>query len=343
LVAGIAAALVLVIGVGLVVLKPWGDGSASEKPITGARFAGALSAHTSYVNAVAVSPDGKVIATAGQDEKVYFWNAGDRKRSGSPLESFENSVEAIAFSPDGKRLASVAYGQVRLWDVKGRRADGSPLPGGTSDIDDVRFSADGETLWASGTDGTVLAWDVAQGRAKKSTKISFDASAQHTLLSPDGSKLLVESIGKLQFYNVKSGKPIGVPLKNESESSLSYYSMAFSPDGKTVAGGASNGSVVLWEVASRRPLGADLKPAPVNGSSSGSIVNALTFSADGKALASGGYDRSVQLWDIAGRKPLGGPLTGHTAGVTSLAFSPDDDLLVSASQDKTARVWNVTH
>ena len=109
-------------------------------------------------------------------------------------------------------------------------------------------------------------------------------------------------------------------------------SVAFSPDGDTLASGSVDNTVRLWSVASRATL------ATLSGHTG--AVFSVAFSPDGATLASGSDDKSVRLWSVASRATVA-TLSGHTADVWSVAFSPDGATLAYGSWDDTVRLWSV--
>jgi WD40 repeat protein/transcriptional regulator with XRE-family HTH domain len=109
-------------------------------------------------------------------------------------------------------------------------------------------------------------------------------------------------------------------------------SVAFSRDGTTLATGNADGTVRLWDVATRRQTATLAGPA--------GPVNAVAFSRDGTTLATGNADGTIRLWDVATRRQIAA-LTGPTGPVNSVAFSPDGTPLATGNADGTIRLWDV--
>src|SRR5262249_8797542 len=110
-------------------------------------------------------------------------------------------------------------------------------------------------------------------------------------------------------------------------------SVAFSPDGKTLADGDDTGNVQLWDVATKQQTSAIPSPDGLSGA-------AAVFSPDGRTLVIGSFDGRVRFWHVATRQQVGGPLTSHNGG-TSMAISRDGKTLAGGFGDGRIRLWDV--
>ena len=113
------------------------------------------------------------------------------------------------------------------------------------------------------------------------------------------------------------------------------FSVAFSPDGSTLASGSGwpRNGLNLWDVMSGQPKSTSIAYTEHS-------TTSVAFSPDGNTLTNGSWDNKVRLWDVASGQ-LKAVLTGHAERVLSVVFSPDGDLLASGSLDETVRLWDV--
>ncbi|HUK69035.1 MAG TPA: AAA family ATPase, partial [Streptosporangiaceae bacterium] len=126
---------------------------------------GVLATPGDSVNAVAFSPDGKTLATAGSDGRIRLWDVATHRQIGAPMTADRSLVNAVAFSPDGNMLATASDdGTARLWDVSTHRQIGAPMTADSSFVVAVAFSPDGNMLATASDDGTARLWDVSTHR-----------------------------------------------------------------------------------------------------------------------------------------------------------------------------------
>lgn len=192
-------------------------------------------------------------------------------------------------------------------------------------VSKIAFSPDGKLLVSCGWDSVVRIWDRSTGKELRRTGKGFNTVA----FSPTGKLLtLGETLqGALIVQEVSSGRETA-RIKGDK---ASIHAIAFSADGNTVASGSYDGTIRLWNVATRAQSG---ELAGHQG-----FVAALAYSPGGHQIASGSEDHTIRLWDVGSRKEIR-RINGHQDRVNSVCFSPDGKLLASGSEDHSFRVWN---
>jgi len=147
-------------------------------------------------------------------------------------------------------------------------------------------------------------------------------------VSPDSTLIAVDghhTTNNIQLWGAHSGRIISI----HSGHTDSVNTLAFSPDGKTIASGSKDETIRIWSVKSGQTINTLIGHL--------GSVNTLAFSPNGKIIASGSDDNTIRLWDAQSGEVIN-TLIGHSGTIKSLAYSPDGKVITSGANDKTARL-----
>lgn len=298
-----------------------------------------LQDHTERVNAIAFSPNGEYLVSAGGNNDGFFagtdfgvrvWDT-DAENKIAEWDGNQNRVESLAFSPDGMWLASAGWEQtIYIWNTETGEIE-QTLEGHTGNVNALAFSPDG-TILASGSDDlTVRLWDVGNGQTI--SMLNHDDRVTSLAFSPNGLQLVTGSQDQMvQVWDIDSQA-----IVESYEGHTNWVlSVDFASDGEHIISGSADGSIRLWTVANGESE--IITPdAPENTIIS---IDSVRFSPDNRLIVAGLSDQTVRVWNAETTQRII-TLTGHNTGVLSVSFSPDGRQLASASVDGMIRLWRV--
>ena len=312
-----------------------------------------LEGHSSLIESITFSPNGKIIASGSYDGRIKLWNV----QTGEQIRSLENSspssgIMSVAFSPDGEKIVSGNNeNTISLWDCEtGRLLKTFREGDGNIIIYSVTFSIDGKTIISASSFGTISSWSVETGIRIKhlgqnsnrisDIKISSDQKTMATIsMSDDSIKLWSLATGGLS-RSLKGCLETGETLETSSKVVSAdgnfhspVVSIAFSPEGKMIAAGCPYNRIELWDVETGKHL-KSLESSTFSAYSMAFSPNGETFVTSGDSSQ---YDEKIEIWDLKKYIKVG---SLKTKAVSEIAFSAGGETIV-ASGGTTVEFWNL--
>ncbi|MBD2514563.1 AAA-like domain-containing protein [Nostoc sp. FACHB-973] len=272
------------------------------------------------LNYLTFSPDGKIIASGGDDGTIKLWH--ENGTAIATISSHTNKVKSIGFSPNSKIIASASQdGTIQLWN-----RDGSFIKTLSKDkiwLVSAIFISD-NTLVSISKDGTIKFSQLDNTLIKTiSLKSNAITSAN---ISPNGEVIAVgNEEGNIEIYKID-----GTLIKKIVGHEGWVTSINFSHDGENIASASDDKTIKLWK-----------KDGTLIRTFKGhtSRINAVSFSRDGKIIASSSSDQTVKIWQLDGT--LINTFVGHGDSVASVTWSQDNNIIASGSEDGIVKLWKL--
>ncbi|CAE6502231.1 unnamed protein product [Rhizoctonia solani] len=284
-----------------------------------------------WVTKLALSKDGRRMASAAGDGSVTVWDIGNGRRILGPLKKHQRIIWSIAFSPDGTRVASGSYdSKIYIWNAY----SGDTLPGlfegHNGSITGLLFSPDGTRLISCCEDHTIRIWDPLTGAQIGAELRGHQDSVMSIALSSNGDHLVSGSDDNtIRVWDLKTCKTVVGPLEGHTDW---VDCVALSPDNKYIASSSRDCSVRVWSIEHQK-----VALEPLVGHTD--RVWCVAYSPDGEKIASGSYDQTIRVWSTETGDLIAGPFR-HEAAVYSAAFSHDGTEIISGSGDNTICIWD---
>lgn len=324
--------------------------------------------HDRPITEIALSADGKMLATLGNDQTVRLWRLF-MPIAPSMDRAIDAAVKGVAVARGGEVVAAGdEAGRIHLWrgeDVEPRR-----LSGHEHQVWALALSSSGSRLASADRAGGIVVWDTAEGRALH--RLPGDGKAiwwigyvddgrrlatggaggivlrdaetleqvaaypqdagevTRAALSPDGKLLAMSTnTGRVRILDLASG----AATRDIQVVDDVVWSVAFSPDGRTLAVGASDEVASLWDVATGE------RRAGLGGQTGGAMD--LAFLGNGATLAVVDRHGQLHLWDVVSNRRLAPPIPAHDRAIWRLAVAPGGNSFVTAGDDGRLRLWDM--
>jgi WD40 repeat protein len=300
--------------------------------LTGADLSQSLFTKTfGRVYAMAISPDGRILATSDDSGTIWLWRISDRQPIGK-LVGHSNFSWALLFIPDLQLLVSASQdGKIGIWDLQ-TQAHKQWLQTDEYPVHSIAYDRRQRTLVSGHGNGTVRVWS-SQTWLEIANWRTHDEPSVYALpvaFSPDYRTLATgSSHGTIKLWNATDWQ---LEKALAAEGAQFFYALAFSYDGRMLVGG-SDDVLVVWDIASGDAI------HQLQGHQSRS--NSIVASPNTNIFASGSIDTTIKIWDFTTGKLIK-TIAEHQDWIWSLQFSPDGKFLTSSCADQSVRFWDTT-
>ena len=342
-----------------------------------------LTGHINGITALAFSPDGRTLVSGSTDGTLRFWQTATGTPADTLITGHIQSIKAATFFQDRNRgevtsplLVSAAFnGEITFWDVETSQRRGevtSPLRQNSGHRDwysAVAFSPDGTKLVSAAADATIVfggfpirfsttrpdnlirLMDVSTG----DELARLQRGSSELIFSPDDRTKTVAIIsgGTIRLWNTETGDELVIGLHLYSDLPLGFHhnlptilALAFSPDGRWLVSGTTEGEIRMWDVATGEPLAVFAELTEPMEREHLRHISALAFSPD-RALLAAGTPTQLHLWDVPTSHKIFSVSTVHKRGwgihhdyPKPLVFSPDGAIVLSGHSSGTIQLWD---
>ncbi len=284
--------------------------------------------------AIALSPDGRLLAVAERDGNIGLIDTRTRQPSGPPLAGHQGGVRDLTFDTGGGRLISAGVdGTIRLWPIRDGRGDPGRIIGETDDVVmGVQFNPLDTIAVSANGDGSVQLWDLRLGGPMGPPLMRQTDEFNVVDFSPDGQAIVASSHGGAIYgWTLSTREPLFEPLTQVHTSHL--LKLTFSPAGDRFATASTDGTSKLISFPGGVELGRAFDdPAK---------IRTVAFTVDGDTLIGGAEDGALRLWNVQTGSESPVSARGHSRAVVDMALSRDGRLLATLGREQTLRLWRV--
>ena len=282
-------------------------------------------AHEKAIRTLAISSDGKMLASGGEDNKIKLWSLP----MGALMKTryaHSDTVNALAIHPDGKLLASGSDDKIiKLWSLPDLEFI-MDLGENNGKIHQLSFTPDGRRLISASLDKTIKVWSIPEGLLIDD--LEAPAGILSLAISPDGGSVAVGLDDKsIRIWSFPEFELLQT-LKGHSGN---VSKLAYSQDGRFLISGCLDGDINLWGESDSGNI------AKQTGA-----VSSMAVNSEEDVIISGNSSYGVHLRNLSDGKERKTIKKAHSGDIYSIAISPSDKFFATTGKDKSIKLWDIT-